>query len=569
LLSYPLHLAAGTADPLTWGAGGTYLLVVLVLSVFGASLFAGSLRTDLRLSAALSEREARLQSYFDLSLVGTAILSPDGTCSEVNDELCRMLGYSRAELRRLSWPALVPPEERDAAGALLARALSDGGAPECRDMRCARKEGETIHAIVSLRGLPGAEGVIDHVMLVVQDITERKRAEAERERYLARAEEARREAEEASRAKDAFLATVSHELRTPLTPILAWSGILREGGLGGAQTITALSAIERSARAQAQLIDDLLDVSRIVSGEWRLAPRPVDLGPIVQAAVDVMRPAAEAKGVDITTTSPARAVSVQGDPARLQQVIWNLVANAVKFTPRGGRVEVGFERADPHARITVRDTGEGISPGFLPHVFDRFRQADSSSTRRYGGLGLGLAIVRALVELHGGTVHAESAGEGLGATFTVELPLASSETRTAGAELAHAVPRASLEGLRVLVVDDDPESNAVVSTVLASCGADVRTALSTREALELAGRWQPDVLVSDIAMPGEDGLALLETLRARGGSFGRLPAVALTACAGPGDRRRLLAAGFQAYVAKPFRPAELAAVVESAATPAA
>ncbi len=573
LLSYPLQLAAGT-DPLTWGAGGTYLFLVGSLGVFAASLFARSLRSDLQLMAALSEREARLQSYFDLSLVGAAILSPDGRCGEVNDELCRMFGYSVPELLRLSWLDLVHAEECRTAAAVLARALSPAGTPQARDVRCVRKDGETLDAIVSVRGLPGPEGAIDHVMVLVQDITERKRAEAERERYLAQAETARRQAEEASRAKDVFLATVSHELRTPLTPILAWSRLLREGRLGAEKTTAGLAAVERSARAQARLIDDLLDVSRLAARDWRVALRPMELAPVVRTAVEVVRPAADAKGVALETALPPLAVPVQGDPERLQQVVWNLVSNAVKFTPRGGQVRIALERVDDRARLTVRDTGEGISPEFLPYVFERFRQADSSGTRRHGGLGLGLAIVRGLVERHGGTVRAESAGTGQGAVFTVELPLLASVVEEAahvqpGRQVTTAEPDAApglpLGGLRVLVVDDDPDSNAVVSALLVSCGAEVQTAVSTPEALEVAGRWQPDVVVSDIAMPGEDGCTLLREIRSRGGPLGRVPAVALTAHAGMDDRRRVLAAGFQAHVVKPFDPAQLTAAVENAA----
>jgi PAS domain S-box-containing protein len=557
LLSYPLHLAAGT-DPLTWAAGGTYLLVVVSLSVFGASLFARDLRSALQLTAALSEREARLQTYFDLALVGTAILAPDGTCRELNDELCTMLGYSRDELLGVSWAVLLHPEERDAAPATLAEALA---APRRREMHCVRKDGDVIDAIVSLRGLPGAEGRVDHVMLLVQDITERKRTEA-------RTEAARRAAEEANRAKDSFLAAVSHELRTPLTPILAWAGILNDE-LPAEGTRRALAAIQRNAKAQERLIEDLLDVSRIVSGSWRLALEPVAFAPVVHAAVDVLRPAAEDKGVALDVAIAGETVIVRGDTERLQQIVWNLVSNAVKFTPRGGRVQVTLARSEASARLTVCDTGEGIGPDFLPHVFERFRQADSSSTRRHGGLGLGLAIVRALVERHGGTVLAESPGVGQGATFTVDLPLfARTRADVVDGEPAARdgdAPLPALRGLQVLVVDDDADSNDAVSALLAARGADVRTALSTSEALEIVGRWHPDVVVSDIAMPGEDGCAFLRALRARRGAVGEVPAIALTAYAGSADRNRLLAAGFHAHVAKPFDPVQLAAVVETAA----
>jgi PAS domain S-box-containing protein len=567
LLSYPLHLEAGAADPLTWSAGAAYLLVVVSLAVFGASLFARYEEAGLELTATLSEREARLQGYLDLALIGTAVLSLDGTFREVNVELCRMFGHARDRLLELAWLDLVHPEERASAAALLAGAMAGGGGPRRREMRCVREDGETLHGIVSMCGLPGPTGAIDHVMMLVQDITPRKLAETERERYLARAEAARREAEEANRAKDAFLATVSHELRTPLTPILAWSEVLRQEEVDAAQRTSALAAIQRSARAQARLIDDLLDVSRMVSGEWRLTFRSVDLLPIVRTAVEVVRPAAVAKGVALETSLPATAVPVQVDAERLQQVIWNLVSNAVKFTPAGGRIDVAVGRLEDRCRITVRDTGEGIKPDFLPYVFDRFRQADNSTTRRHGGLGLGLTIVRALVERHRGRVWAESQGEGRGAAFVVELPILAidaHEKAPARDRMAEAPP-SSLDGLHVLVVDDDVESTAVVSALLASCGADVRTAGSTAEALEIANRWHLDVLVSDIAMPGEDGCTLLRKIRARGGALGRVPAVALTAYAGTADRSRVLEAGFQVHLAKPFDPLELAAIVGSAA----
>src|SRR5262245_3131515 len=568
LLVYPIHLELGVADKLSWAAGGTYLLCVTALAVFGASLFARYVRTDLQLSAKLSEREARLQSYFDLSLVGTAIVDSAARCGEVNEELCRTFGYAPAELLGRPWTDLVHPDERAVATALLAQALV--GAPDRPGLHCVPRDGASAFATVAVRGLPGPRGSIDHALVLVHDITERRRAEMERERSLAMTEEARREAEQASRAKDAFLATVSHELRAPLTPILAWADMLHEGALGGEQSSAALSAIRRNARAQARLIDDLLDVSRIVSGEWRVALRPVELAPVLCAAIDVVRPVAEAKGVALAATLPREPVIVRADPERFQQVVWNLASNAVKFTPRGGHVAVTLERSDGRARITVRDTGEGISPEFVPHVFEPFRQADGSSTRRHGGLGLGLAIARSLVERHRGTVRADSPVEGLGATFTVELPLlevaadvAAAEPRTSPDDRDGA--RAVLRGLHVLVVDDDADSNAVVRALLAARGAEVRTAQSAAEALAIAITWRPDVVVSDIAMPGEDGLALLRELRARRETIGDVPAIALTAQGGNSDRRRLLDAGFKAHVAKPFDPVHLAAVVETAA----
>jgi PAS domain S-box-containing protein len=569
LLSYPVHLQLAGADPLAWAAGGVYLLAVSAMSAFGAALFARYVQKDLQLTAALSEREARLQSYFDLSLVGMAVVDAEGRCREVNGELCRMLGLSHGELAGLAWSRVVHVEDRATAGDVLARALA--GAPGRVDLRCLRPDGVVIHATVAFRGLPGADGRIDRAMILVHDITERREAELERERSLARTEAARREAEQASRAKDAFLATVSHELRTPLTPILAWADLLHAGGLGSSRTARAVSAIQRNARAQARLIDDLLDMSRIVAGEWRFELRPVDVTAVLRAALDVVRPAADAKGVVLAVTIPPRAATVSADPERLQQVFWNLASNAIKFTPRGGCVYVAVKHRDADVEVSVQDTGEGIPREFLAEIFEPFRQADSTASRRHAGLGLGLAIVRALVERHGGRVQADSAGEGRGATFTVELPrLPDDALEEATARIEPAIqlgggPRAALRGLRVLVVDDDPDSNTVVSTLLAARGADVQTALSASEALAIAARWRPDVVVSDIAMPGEDGIALLQELRRRRATIGEVPAIALTAYGSSADRRRLLDAGFRAHVAKPFDPVHLAAVVETAA----
>jgi PAS domain S-box-containing protein len=571
LAAYPLQLQSGANDPLVWAAGGTYLLAVTALSVFGAALFARFVRKDLQLTAELTEREACLQSYFDLSLVGTAIVGADGTCREVNEELCRMFGKTADELRGSAWWDLVVPEERTVGRGMLAQAL--GGAPTRLDLACLGCDATPLHATVAVRGLPGPDGRLDHALVLVHDITERRRAELAREESLQRTEAARREAEDASRAKDAFLATVSHELRTPLTPIMAWTDLLLHGGLGGEETTRALGSIQRNARAQARLIDDLLDLSRIVAGEWRVEMRAVDLGPVMRAALDVTRPSADAKGIALESVLPPVPVIVRGDPERLQQVVWNLVANAIKFTSRGGRVDVTLDVSSLRARLVVRDTGEGIPAAFVPHVFEPFRQADESSGRRHAGLGLGLAIARALTECHGGAIHAHSDGEGKGATFTVELPtleaLATDDATDDALETARQVmggPRASLRGVRVLVVDDDADSNAVVAALLAARGASVRTALTASDALRIAERWRPDVVVSDIAMPGEDGIALLRELRARQATIGDVPAIALTAFGGSDARRRLLAAGFQAHVVKPFDPVYLAAVVETAAS---
>ena len=374
------------------------------------------------------------------------------------------------------------------------------------------------------------------------------------------------EEREANRLKDEFLAIVSHELRTPLAAMLTWAGLLRGGKLEPAAAARGVEVIERSARAQAQLIDDLLDMSRIMTGKMRLDMQPLEVRAVVRCALDSVAPAAEAKSIALAAALDGVPVRLLGDSDRLQQVMWNLLSNAIKFTPKGGRVDVRVRVANGDAEISVGDTGAGISPEFLPHVFDRFRQADSTSTRSHGGLGLGLAIVRHLVDLHGGTVHAESAGTGRGATFVVSLPLRELREEPAAATVALARPRApapgvglepafDLRGLRVLLVEDDADGSEAIATVLGVAGAEVRSAGSTAAALEVLATWRPDVLVSDIGLPGEDGYTLLRrvrTLEEDGGA--RLPAIALTAYAQAEDRIRALTAGFQAHVTKPVEP---------------
>jgi len=374
-----------------------------------------------------------------------------------------------------------------------------------------------------------------------------------------------RRAEESSRLKDEFLATLSHELRTPLTPILAWVIQLRRGTLDPTRAAHALEAIERNARAQARLVDDLLEVSRIISGKMRLDLKPVRLAEVIDAAIDAVRPAAVVKNIRVVKGFHRGVLPILGDGQRLQQVVWNLLSNAIKFTPENGRVEVWLRPAQTHLELSVRDTGKGIPPGFLPHVFERFRQAQAPITGGPGGLGLGLAIVRHIVELHGGSVHAESAGQGKGATFTVRLPLrvAPQPASSPGAPPpAPETPR--LAGLRVLVVDDERDTCEVLEAVLRRGGAEVRACQSAAAALAALEGWWPDVLVCDIGMPGEDGYALMRKIRTRGTPPGRpLAAVALTAYARFEDRQQALAAGFQRHVPKPFDTEELVTTVAS------
>jgi PAS domain S-box-containing protein len=400
-----------------------------------------------------------------------------------------------------------------------------------------------------------------------------QRARAEAEHAAAENERLYREAQEASRLRDEFLATISHELRTPLTAILGWAHMLRTGQFTGDSAHKAFETIERNARAQAQLIDDLLDVSRIITGKLRMDVRAVDPNSFVEAAIEAVRPAAEAKGVRVQKIMDTGVATVSGDPVRLQQVIWNLLANAIKFTPRGGRVQVRLERVDSNVEIAVSDTGAGIAPEFLPHVFDRFRQADQRTTRQHGGMGLGLSIVRHLVELHGGTVRAESEGEGRGSTFTVLLPVAAVYQLAVEGERVHPAARETLpvfdcvdrlDGVRVLVVDDEPDTRALLKTGLTRCGAEVALAGSAAEALEAMSAAAPDLLISDIGMPEEDGYDLIRRVRALPDErAARLPAIALTAYARVEDRMQALRAGYQMHVPKPVELAELVAVAAS------
>ncbi|MGH7386360.1 MAG: ATP-binding response regulator, partial [Candidatus Rokuibacteriota bacterium] len=384
----------------------------------------------------------------------------------------------------------------------------------------------------------------------------------DRRQSLAREHIARAEAESANRMKDEFLATVSHELRTPLNAILGWSHILRGAKPDEGTLARAVEVIERNAHTQAQLIEDILDASRVITGSLRLNRNPVDLAAVINTAVDSVRLAAEAKAIQLVVILDPSARHLTGDASRLQQVVWNLLANAIKFTSAGGRVEVRLERAGGQAQITVTDTGEGVAAEFLPFIFDRFRQADSTITRRHGGLGLGLAIVRHLIELHEGTIQAQSAGEGYGTSFIIRLPQAEAVPPAQTGPAAPERPAPALRGVQVLLVDDDQDALDMLTLVLTDAGAAVRTASSAAEALALL-RWiRPDVLVSDLAMPDEDGYSLLRNLRAvERGSGRETPAVALTAYVRVQDRARAVAAGFNMFVEKPVDADELISVL--------
>jgi signal transduction histidine kinase/ActR/RegA family two-component response regulator len=391
-------------------------------------------------------------------------------------------------------------------------------------------------------------------------LAERERAEAERERLLAQEQAARAEAEAAGRLKDEFLAVLSHELRTPLNAILGWTHIVTRSAIEDPTMRRALEVIQRNAALQLHVIDDLLDVSRIVTGKMLLSTDPVDLAEIVTAAVETVRPAAAAKELDLKLTIESSIGRVKGDRDRLQQVLWNLLSNAVKFTPNRGRVDVRVHQAGQHVQIVVRDTGPGIAPEFLPRVFDRFRQADTGTTRKHGGLGLGLAVVRYLVEAHGGTVAAESPGAGLGATFTVRLPVPPAPLDVD--ERPAPEPTATLHGVRVLLVDDEEDARELFRHVLGHAGAAVETAASVEEALRVLSSERFDVLVGDIGMPDRDGYALIDAIRSHPDRHVReMRAIAVTSYAGDHYRARAISAGYDEYISKPVEPGRLAEVV--------
>jgi PAS domain S-box-containing protein len=525
------------------------------------------------------EAEEKLQSEFafrraieDAIPAGIAVADPNGRQTYVNRAFCEMVGWSESELVGIMPPYLYwPPEEMEAIAGAFQKTIEGKAPSEGFELRFRRRNEERFDVLVTPVPLRDSRGILTGWLASVIDMTERKRVEEERARLLAREQQSRREAEAANRAKDEFLATISHELRTPLNAIYGWARLLQMGDLDAETVASAYETIERNAKAQAQLIDDLLDVSRIIAGRLRLDVRAIALGPVIEAAIETVQPAAEAKGISLQSRFDEKVGPISGDPDRLQQVIWNLLSNAIKFTPSGGRVEVRLDQIDFAVQIHVQDTGIGISPEFLPYVFDRFRQAEGTSTRIYGGLGLGLAIVRHLVELHGGTVSADSAGEGRGASFTVTLPLklptpasVDPEMRRPGKERTLSLTsERMLDGIEILLVDDEADARELLTLILQRAGARVIPASSVREAIDRIKKKKPDLLVSDIEMPGEDGYSLIRRVRAQEAERGEggLSAVALTAYAGRADRRRALMAGFQKHVPKPVDPAALVAAV--------
>ncbi|WP_437751818.1 PAS domain S-box protein [Sorangium sp. So ce1389] len=529
--------------------------------------------TEKRAAAdALRESEERFRNIADNSPVMIWVTRPDACCIYLNKVWSDFTGQAQAAGLGFGWLDMLHPEDAERSASIF-RAANARREPFRFDYRLRRRDGQYRWCIdaAAPRFSPSGE-FLGYVGSVI-DITDRKEAEEERARLLEVEQAARSEAERANRLKDEFLSTVSHELRTPLTAILGWTHLLRRRvSCEDEDLCKGLAVIDRNARAQAQLIEDLLDMGRITSGKIHLDVQPLDLHDVVGTAVSSVTPSAAAKGIRLEKISSPAVGLTRGDPNRLQQVVWNLLSNAIKFTPAGGSVQVKVSRAGDHVEITISDTGEGIKPEFLPHVFERFRQADASTTRRHGGLGLGLAIVKHLVELHGGAVRATSAGVGKGATFTVELPLDVAHAPAGGAMNGREVnARASgddacelsdLSGISVLFVDDAPDTRDMVRTFVEERKARVRLAGSAEEALRLLELERPDVLVSDIGMRGMDGYELIRRVRAlpreRGGD---VPAVALTAYAGNEDRTRALLAGFQTHLAKPVQPTELMAAI--------
>jgi PAS domain S-box-containing protein len=524
------------------------------------------------------EREAWLTTV--MSSIGEAVITTDleGRVTLINPVAQEMVGWTEAEAKgrplmevfRIVNEQTRQPSENPVAGVL--RGNSPAGVAD-QDVLTTRDGRETP---VDKNSAPiiDEHGNIIGVVLTFRDITERKRMEKAREQSLryekearSEAEVARRRAEEASRLKDEFLATVSHELRTPLNHMLGWIEMLRSGKLKLDKTQRAYDTIERNARMQGRLIDDLLDVSRIISGNLHIERRQIEIAKVVEAAAESIGPAANDKGVNFKTIIDPEAGMISGDPGRLQQAIWNLLSNAVKFTPKGGHVELRLTRVNSQIEIAVSDDGQGIRPDFLPYVFDRFRQQDATTSRQHGGLGLGLAIVRHLVELHGGSARVESEGEGRGATFIITLPSAALERERDGSIAGEARPvLPSLNGVRVLLVDDEADARDLISLALANRGAEVRAATSSAEALSMLGEWRPDVILSDLAMPGEDGYTFIRKVRELSKENGeRIPAATLTAYARNKERLRSLEAGYQAHITKPVELDELTIVVASLA----
>jgi PAS domain S-box-containing protein len=556
-------------------AFGTALLAIVMIVVFVAVLWwtAAGVSRQARLTRAANdnvrESDARYRSLFELAVYGALTIDERGTIESANPAAERLFGYSGSEMIGRNVAMLMPEPYRREHDSYLSNYLSTGERKIIgigREVTGLRKDGSKFPLELAVSEFRLANK--RYFQGIVHDATDRKQAEA-----AERA--ARKEAEEASRIKDEFLATLSHELRTPLNAILGWSRIMSSKRFDSQTIDDGLQVITRNAKAQADLIADLLDMSRIVSGKLRLEVDDVDLADIVTAGIASIRHSADAKGIRVQPILDTTLGPVRGDAGRLQQVIWNLLANAVKFTPKDGRISVTLSKKDARAEIAVEDTGMGIKPEFIPHLFERFRQADASSTRAHGGLGLGLAIVQHIVGLHGGVVRADSRGEGQGATFTIELPLPTRQRATQAsadeaerrmeAPAAVACDGVDLSGTTILAIDDEADTRDVLTRVLEECRARVVTSSSADAGLHAVETYRPDVILCDIGMPAKDGYAFIRELRARGDNT---PALAVTAFARREDALRALRSGYQGHVAKPVEPSELMATVAAFARPA-
>jgi PAS domain S-box-containing protein len=565
---------------------GTALVVSVIILVFLLAIWRVAIRLDQldqqrRQTEDLVRDERHKWERAQLLLAGIVESSEDAIVSKNLDGIIdswnagaeRLFEYTAAEAIGQPVTLIIPADRVDEEKMILNR-LRKGERVEHFETVRISKTGKLIDISLTISPIRNRQGEVIGASKIARDITERRHFEEELERLLLQERSLRAEAERAARLKDEFLATISHELRTPLNAILGWATMLRRGPLDELTAARGIEAIERNAKAQAQLIEDLLDVSRIISGNLRLELKPIALSSVVKGAMDSVQLAADAKEIRLQMVLDPAADNVRGDAARLQQVVWNLLSNSIKFTPPGGSVTVEIDRVDSTAQMTVTDTGEGISREFLPFVFDRFKQADGSTTRKHGGLGLGLAIARHLMEMHGGTIAASSPGEGLGSTFKVHLPLATANRIVSGElepninrastslESATAVDAPDLQGLRILVVDDEADAREMLKAGLNQFGANVMIVGSAQDALDLLMTWRPDVLVSDIGMPAEDGYSLIEKVRALSSEQGGdVPAIALTGYVRVEERMRALAAGYQMFVPKPVEVSELGVII--------
>jgi PAS domain S-box-containing protein len=545
------------------------LMILMLLGLLWWTAAGVSRHTQLVRAAeqGVRDSEARHRALFEVSVYGVLTIDELGIIQAANPAAERIFGHSSRDMIGRNVSILMPEPYQTQHDSYLHNYRRTGVRKIIgigRELTGKRKDGSAfpIDLAVAEFWVSGKR----YFKGIVNDITDRKRAEQERARLLDSERVARSEAEQASRVKDEFLATLSHELRTPLNAILGWSRLI-DLHPDDVKTVTeGIQVITRNAKIQADLIANLLDMSRIISGKLRLEVQDVNLSEVVTAAIDAVRHSAEVKRIRIESILSLTFDAVRGDPGRLQQVMWNLLSNAVKFTPKDGRIQVVLAKKDSHAEIVVSDTGIGIKPEFLPHLFERFRQADATATRQHGGLGLGLAIVKNLVELHAGTVHAESRGEGQGSTFTVQLPLAlmhaPTEMTQRTLETSHGsrvpVGDVDLRGVTVLAIDDQADARDLLSRVLEECHAEVVLASSSDEGLQALKVHRPHVVLCDIGMPGKDGYDFIREMHSQGH---HIPALAVTAFARPEDRLRAVRAGYQGYISKPLEPAELVATV--------